>query len=503
MKLLITLWSVLSVLGSLELLTQDSRAPVPPSSERRKAEKEIRKAYKAEYAKKSRYKRKELAEELLKMAMQSKESNAERFALFKEARDLAAEAILPSLAFRIVDEMAAVFSVEPYSLKQDALSAASKSARMPAHLREVAYFGLQFAEDAAAADEFDAATQAAELAKSMAKRAGDPALAGLATGRAKALAGLKRSYAKLKMAAASLAANPKDGDASLAIGRFYCFSKGDWERGLPLLAKGSDAALKRLARDDLAGPTESEKQAGLGDAWWDRAAKARGDEKRNLQLRSKHWYEKAGTEVPILIKARVLKRLKQLEAVAGRTRIENLLDLIDPKSDGIKGAWRKEGSALIAPKDSHAQLEIPYIPPAEYDLRAVVERMDGKAFLLIGLAVGDTQFDVVLDAPGGITSLHQLDRKNFSDNEVAHVGSALFTAGKPSTVLCSVRRNRLMVSVDGRSLIDWKANYRRLRLLGAWKLKNKNTVFLGSIQTRFRIHELKLTPFLQGGKRLR
>ncbi len=49
------------------------------------------------------------------------------------------------------------------------------------------------------------------------------------------------------------------------MGTFFCLLKGDWEKGLPMLAKGSDAALKKLAEQELAKPAEAPKESWLGD----------------------------------------------------------------------------------------------------------------------------------------------------------------------------------------------------------------------------------------------
>ncbi|MBI3877243.1 MAG: hypothetical protein HY300_15015, partial [Verrucomicrobia bacterium] len=48
-------------------------------------------------------------------------------------------------------------------------------------------------------------------------------------------------------AAWGLAITPDDPGANLAVGQFLCFVKGDWESGLPLLAKSDDNVLKTLA----------------------------------------------------------------------------------------------------------------------------------------------------------------------------------------------------------------------------------------------------------------
>ena len=56
---------------------------------------------------------------------------------------------------------------------------------------------------------------------------------------------------ELREAQATLAKDPKDPQANLVVGRYLCFTKGDWKKGLPLLALGSDETLKGLAEQEL------------------------------------------------------------------------------------------------------------------------------------------------------------------------------------------------------------------------------------------------------------
>ncbi|MGH2690166.1 MAG: hypothetical protein ACRDKW_15375, partial [Actinomycetota bacterium] len=76
----------------------------------------------------------------------------------------------------------------------------------------------------------------------------------------------------------------------------------------------------------------------------------------------------------------------------------DLLKLVDPAKDSVQGAWRFEGTALVTGPARFSRLQIPYVPPAEYDLRAVVERKDGSNSIVFGLVAGGRQFCFVLDA---------------------------------------------------------------------------------------------------------
>src|SRR5207248_172420 len=90
---------------------------------------------------------------------------------------------------------------------------------------------------------------------------------------------------------------------------------GQWDKGLPNLAKGSDAALKTLADKDLAGAADAAGQAEVGDSWYDLSAAQEGLAKLHLQRRAYFWYQQAAPTLTGLNKTRVDKRLAELEKI--------------------------------------------------------------------------------------------------------------------------------------------------------------------------------------------
>ena len=130
---------------------------------------------------------------------------------------------------------------------------------------------------------------------------------------AKGLQQARREHEAIQAAQERLKTVPDDPDACLAVGRWYCFSQGDWDEGLKLLAKGSDDALKSLAAEELASkPSKAEDKVARGDAWWDLAEKAAGKAKAAMRRRAGHWYQEAMPDLaPGLGKSKVEKRLAQ------------------------------------------------------------------------------------------------------------------------------------------------------------------------------------------------
>ena len=75
----------------------------------------------------------------------------------------------------------------------------------------------------------------------------------------------------------------------------------------------------------------------------------------------------------------------------------DLLKLIRPDKDAVKGKWSFQGDTLISPADALARVKIPYEPPEEYDLTVVTERKTGNNSLVVGLMVGGRQCQAELD----------------------------------------------------------------------------------------------------------
>ena len=117
-------------------------------------------------------------------------------------------------------------------------------------------------------------------------------------------------------AAAVLRESPNDAEANFTVGKYDCFMKGNWTIGLPLLAKGNDLTLKRLAGDEIKGAASSEEQAKLGDAWWDSSETANGAEQKQMRQRANHWYYNALPGLTGLPKKRAQNRLRQLIHIA-------------------------------------------------------------------------------------------------------------------------------------------------------------------------------------------
>jgi len=268
---------------------------VPGKAALAAAVEQVRKTHKEDYAaaKTDVSVRAALAIKLLQAAQQTAGQPSERYALLREARDLAAQASDPSTAFQAAEEMARHFAVNALDMKADALAAALPLANSVEANRSLAENALSLMQEALDGDRFDRAVRLGKMAAAAAAKTKDAALDNLVAGRTREIQALREAFARVQPARERLAKDPEDARANLEMGTYLGLVKGNWDKALFYLAQGSDAAFRLLAQRDLARPEDAKEQLHMADAWWALAEKAQGPERIHLQQHAVSWYEQA------------------------------------------------------------------------------------------------------------------------------------------------------------------------------------------------------------------
>jgi len=472
--------------------------PEPDATLQKDKLKLVRDLFKDEYAKRAPADQIALAKKLLAKGLETEDDAPARFILLREARDLASAAGDVDAGLQAVDALAKTFAVDGLAMKMAVLAKSSAVAREPEAARAVARGYLAAAAEAVRADDYDTASTAASKAEAAAKPGQEPALIARAQELARDVGSIKSEFQKVK----PWLEKPGTGDAE-AAGRFLCFVRGDWDAGLTALA-GGKPPLKGLAEKDLAKPTEPEKRAEVADGWWDIAQKEKSPwRKARIAGRAQYWYELALAGSGGLTKVKVEKRLGEIEDA--QPGLVNLLRLIDPRQDAVQGEWTLEGQAVVCAPGPALRLQIPYVPPDEYDLTVVVDRREGGDAVSVGLARGNAQFLLYVDAHpvlGYKSGLELLDGKLVSDNPASHSG-ALLANGKPSMIQIAVRKAGVNVTVDGKVIVSFQGNYGRLTNGAGWKVPNPKALFIGGWGSRIHFTKIVLTIVSGQGKKLR
>ena len=162
-------------------------------------------------------------------------------------------------------------------------------------------------------DDYKAADRLVKTAQAAAFAASSPTLEAAVRGRAREVEALAAAYSDAVQAAEkTLAEKPDDPDANLVLGKFLCLDKGDWGRGLPMLAEGSDPDLKALALSDLASVSDPDAQQELAKTYATRAEGKRVPPKRMLR-RSCYWLQKAAVQFTGFRRTEIEKKVADIE----------------------------------------------------------------------------------------------------------------------------------------------------------------------------------------------
>lgn len=158
-------------------------------------------------------------------------------------------------------------------------------------------------------DSFDHAIKLSSLAEEAATKTGDADLIARAHARSAEMLAVREESTRARAAMKVLEQKSDDPAASLLVGKFYCFMKGDWEKGIPLLLKATDAGLKAAAEKEQTNPADTPGRVSVGDAWWSLAERNQGGLKAAMQRRAAKWYKSALPELKGMDREQITSRI--------------------------------------------------------------------------------------------------------------------------------------------------------------------------------------------------
>lgn len=248
---------------------------------------------------------------------------AVRYEMLEMASRLAAEGGDLNLAFATIDKLGEYYKIDPLAAKVSRLSTSAASAQGPVRIRQVVKVAGNLIDEAVELKRFDTALRIVEVTLRVCQHSDGKPLRKSVANRRKDIRKQQERYDKIQTAKKTLEAVPDDGEANLIFGSYLCFNKSDWPGGLPLLAKGSDADLARLARRELEKPPGNiDEEIDLADGWWKLASKTFGPRKRPILLRAAYWYKRAQPKLTVGPKTKHVDK-----------RLETIARLTEPKGD--------------------------------------------------------------------------------------------------------------------------------------------------------------------------
>lgn len=283
--------------STVAVAVTDSRLACPPDAKIDEAVELIRAAYEAAYVQaKESGEPDPLIEQLTGLANQATDP-AKKYALLLEAETVATQYENYTNALDILAKRAEQFQIDGLKLRGELL----KRLAGPKVAADLVLFdqAADTAGQAMQAERFDVAGEAASLAVSVAKaidreqkvelrkrgregkkpergEAGrEPIGPGLVK-KAKALesrvAAAQKLFSEYGEAVTRIKSQPDDAPAHSVVAKYLCFVRGEWQKGLPALAKSDLDGLKQVAKKEAAILADDNRDAKrlfeLAGAWW-------------------------------------------------------------------------------------------------------------------------------------------------------------------------------------------------------------------------------------------
>lgn len=451
-----------------------------------------------------------LARKLIEAAGEERDAN-NRYALLIRGRDLGIEAGDVGIAAVAIDTLDAAYQIDGLKLRTEMVMAAQKTARTPERRKAiVSYAGDDLVAEAIKVERYETARAMAELAVTTARLINDQNLLREAGAKLGQVREVEAAWQELKPAQATLAEKPDEAEANLKLGRFHCLVRGDWDKGMPMLAKGSDAALRDAAKLDLAGAATLDRQLAAGDAWWNAAENASGPAQLRLRQRAGTFYEQALGNLTGLAKTRIEKRLATIEAdnakITGSTggRTIDLLERLDLAKATVAGKWTLKDGAYLSDMGGGTRLELPYKPPEEYDLRVDFERVEGNDCFAVVLAAAGRQF---MYSMGGwantVQGFDMVDGAYADKNKTTIRERAVLQNGKRYSFVAKVRRNGTEILLNGKSVQKFSTDYSNVGMDIRMKLRDKNVLGVASWTSVVKVHKVQVTEVSGAGTLLK
>jgi hypothetical protein len=290
-----------------------AQQPVPSEDAQTEALTLLREVYKDEYAQaKTAEQKADLARKMIQKAAQTRDDPPSHYILLRVARDLAIQAGYADVALLAVDRISATYDVDEVKMKAEAVERLPTFCRTPQQNETLAGVVTPLMEACLAADKVQEASELSQIALGAARATRKKEVLTEAIARNKHVQEMVTVYERVKTAHIALESSPTDPEANLIVGKHLCFIKGDWEKGLSMLARGSDDRLKALAVKELEGVKDAPDQVKLGDGWRDVAEGEKVIGEKQIQDRAVYWYRKALPGLTGLMKDKAEGRLKDI-----------------------------------------------------------------------------------------------------------------------------------------------------------------------------------------------
>lgn len=352
-----------------------SKPPVPGEAAQRAAEKQIKEVMGPEIAKaRTPADRAKLAAQMLETARGTSDP-AGKYVMLKRAADLAAQGNDVDTAQAAANEAASTFDTGAFELLVEPFQVFAQSTPSADNASRLCDAAMSAFTDAMAANRYEAARQLGKSAVTFARQSSNKEMSEKAGAMLSTVSACESEYNRIVPSLATLKRQPADPAANAAVGRFECFVKGNWSTGLPMLAKGNNAALQHAAAEELKSPSDARTQAVVADAWWAVADTQPAAVQTAIRTHAAGLYSQASDGLTGLDKLKAEQRIAQAKPPAPREVASRSTKPTKPAKTAVAAAVPLDSSGVA---QINGPLDVIHSVPAEMYPKSVVEWTDDR-----------------------------------------------------------------------------------------------------------------------------
>lgn len=240
-----------------------------------------------------------LAKKLLDLAVDPSAKPIEQYVFITTAGNLELEAGNIASSLKCVEKLAEGFEFDHVRKEYELLIKAAEEYKQVKDIASLASVSPPFINRAITANRIDlASTVAEDVYKATLARGVPTETRKAAFDEKNRLNDLSKEWEKIGAAITALEDNPDDPEKNLIAGEWFCFSQGDWNRGLTHLAKSNDAVLQPLAKQELESTGSYTELIDIAAGWRKASTDASGERKVAMRERAARCYLLAQAVAP-------------------------------------------------------------------------------------------------------------------------------------------------------------------------------------------------------------
>lgn len=447
--------------------TPANRLPVPDDAATAAKEKEIRALLSKEFAQTRPQEVWELGRKLLTLANETKSDPAGRYVMYKLAIDRAAKAGDAETARAAAERIAKEHEVDRLETVGSAvLEAASGGVPVAARPMAMQHTG-EFARQAFAADRLGLAKSLGEEWLKLAAQLRDANATVEAREYKERIAAAEERWPDVAKALEKLKTAPDDGPANAIAGKYLCFVKGDWPRGLDSLAKGDDAALKSLAEADFAAKNDASASVDVAEQWRRIGEAANKSDQPQVLGHALNRFAGTFATATGLAKKRAVDGLHDLQMKHGMW-----LDLLAHTTlarDGARGEWLQIAGGGISGRAAPGAAILNTIiePHEDYEIASEFTWPEKVSDIFFFIPVGDRCCIIELFGNRNTTSwIDTVDGRGDSSRNPTRVKPTSISAGVRCSMHATIRVQgataQIIVKLNGRDYMGFRGDIARL-----------------------------------------